>query len=277
LQDKGESTEHIRDVMFYTTNISDALYIEPVPALGLDERGVLTLQFALKRAMERVFQVEPAELGVTPIGDPQHPNMLYYEAAEGSLGILSRMAEETGPWRRVIEEATKVCQFESDPSPSPASYDNLLDYYNQRHHPRIDRWFIKGALERLSACSFESVNSPPYADYEDHYQRLLRQIDSTSSTERAFLDHLHTNGLRLPDAAQKSFPGIYVMPDFFYEPNIWLFCDGTPHDDSAIREDDGAKRQAIINAGGEVVVWYYRDSLDELVRRRCDIFRKVRE
>jgi len=277
LTDKGEPTEHIRDAMFYTTNIADALYVEPVPALGLDEDGVLTLQFALKRAMERVFQVEPAELGVTPIGDPSNPNILYYEAAEGTLGILSQLAEQTGPWRRVVEEAIKVCQFDSDPSLSPASYDNLLDYYNQRQHPRLDRWLIKGALEKLAACSFESVKNPPYVDYEDHYQQLSRQIDANSSTERKFLDFLHDAGLRLPDAAQKSVDGIYVQPDFFYEPNVWVFCDGTPHDDAAVRADDETKRQAIINAGGEVVVWYYRDDLKQLVHNRSDIFRKVRE
>jgi len=277
LTDKGESTDHIRDVMFYTTNIADALYVEPVPALGLDENGVLTLQFALKRAMERVFQVEPAELGVTAIGDPEHPNILYYEAAEGTLGILSQLAEQTGPWRRVVEEAWKVCQFETDTSLSPASYDNLLDYYNQRHHPRLNRWDIKGALERLAACSFESVKSPPFADYDDHYQRISRQVDANSATERKFLDYLYQQGLRLPDAAQKLFPGVYVQPDFFYEPNVWIFCDGTPHDDSALREEDHAKRQAIINAGGEVIVWHYRDSLEELIRGRGDIFRKVRE
>lgn len=277
LTDKGESTDHIRDVMFYTTNIADALYVEPVPALGLDENGVLTLQFALKRAMERVFQVEPAELGVTSIGDPEHPNILYYEAAEGTLGILSQLAEQTGPWRRVVEEAWKVCQFDTDSSLSPASYDNLLDYYNQRHHPRLNRWDIKGALERLAACSFESVKSPPFVDYDDHYQRISRQVDANSTTERKFLDHLYQQGLRLPDAAQKLFPGIYVQPDFFYEPNVWIFCDGTPHDDSALREEDHAKRQAIINAGGEVIVWHYRDSLEELIRGRGDIFRKVRE
>jgi hypothetical protein len=277
LTDKGESTDHIRDAMFYTSNIADALYVEPVPALGLDENGVMTLQFALKRAMERVFQVEPAELGVTAIGDPEHPNILYYEAAEGTLGILSQLAEHTGPWRRVVEEAWKVCQFDTDTSLSPASYDNLLDYYNQRHHPRLNRWDIKGALERLAACSFESVKSPPYADYEDHYQRMSQQMDGNSSTERTFLEHLYQQGLRLPDAAQKLFPGVYVQPDFFYEPNVWIFCDGTPHDDAALREDDHAKRQAIINAGGEVVVWHYRDSLEELIRSRGDIFRKVRE
>jgi hypothetical protein len=134
LTDKGESTDHIRDVMFYTTNIADALYVEPVPALGLDEDGVLTLQFALKRAMERVFQVEPAELGVTAIGDPEHPNILYYEAAEGTLGILSQLAEQTGPWRRVVEETIKDCQFDDDPSLSPASYDNRK--IDQRHIKR---------------------------------------------------------------------------------------------------------------------------------------------
>lgn len=277
LMDKGEPTDHIRDVMFYTTNIADALYVEPVPALGLNESGVLTLQFALKRAMERVFQVEPAEIAVTAIGDPAHPNILYDEAAEGTLGILSQLVEQTGPWRRVVEEAWKVCQFDTDPSLVPASYDNLLDYYNQRHHPRINRWEIKGALERLAACSFETVKSPPFADYDDHYERIGKLIDANSSTERKFLDYLYQNGLRLPDAAQKPFPGIYVQPDFFYEPNVWVFCDGTPHDDAMLREDDTAKRQAIINAGGEVVVWHYRDSLKELICSRSDIFRKVRE
>jgi hypothetical protein len=106
---------------------------------------------------------------------------------------------------------------------------------------------------------------------------LVRQIDANSSTERTFLDHLYNQGLRLPDAAQKAFPGVYVQPDFFYDPNVWVFCDGTPHDDSALRNEDEAKRQAIINAGGEVVVWHYRDSLEELIRGRGDIFRKVRE
>lgn len=277
LEDKGESTDHIRDVMFYTTNIADALYVEPVPALGLDEDGVLTLQFALKRAMERVFQVEPSELGVTPIGDSGHPNILYYEAAEGSLGVLSQLAEQAGPWRRVVEEALKVCQFEEDTSPVKATYDNLLDYYNQRYHPRLNRWNIKAALEKLAACSFESVNSPPYADYDDHFQRLAKQIDPGSSTEHAFLTYLHKNGLRLPDAAQRPFPGLYVQPDFFYQPNTWVFCDGTPHDQASVQADDEAKRQAIINAGGEVLVWYYKVSLDELVKKRSDIFRRVRE
>ena len=277
LKEKHQPTDHIRDVTFFATNVSDALYVEPVPALGLDQDGVLTLQYALKRAIERVFQVEPSELGATPIGDPACPNILYYEAAEGSLGVLSQLAETLGPWRRVVEEATAVCQFEADPSTSKASYDNLLDYYNQRYHPRLNRWLLKDALEKLAACTFEVAKGSPFVGYEEQYQRLLQRIDLNSSMERVFLNYLYERGLRLPDSAQKLFTGVYVQPDFAYEPNIWVFCDGTPHDDPNVRSADLAKRQAIINGGGEVIVWYYRDSLADLVARRSDIFRKVRE
>jgi hypothetical protein len=277
LAEKKEPTDHIKTAMFFTSNIADALYLEPVPSLGLDEGGVLTLQYALKRGIERVFQVEPRELDVTAIGNPSQPNILLYEAAEGSLGVLSQFAEQPGPWRRVIEAAIAVCQFETDPSTSPASYDNLLDYYNQRHHPKIDRWKIKAALEKLLACSYEAADLSKFADYDDHYRKLLAKLDPNSSTERVFLDFLYANGIRLPDEAQKTVEGIYVQPDFFYRPGIWVFVDGTPHDDQAVQADDRAKRQAIRNAGGEVIVWRYDEDLARLVEKRSDIFRKVRE
>jgi hypothetical protein len=277
LRDKGESTDHIKNAMFYTTNTADALYLEPIPALGLDGDGVLTLLYALKRGIERVFQIEPSELGATLIGDPAHPNILIYEAAEGSLGVLCQFTEQPGPWRSVIDAAISVCQFDTDASASQASYENLLDYYNQRFHKRIDRWEIKAALERLRACTFEAVNTAAFADYEQQYRSLSAQMDQTSSTEKAFLDYLHSHGLRLPDAAQRTVEGIYVQPDFYYEPAIWVFCDGTPHDDPAVAAEDQAKRAAIRNAGQEVITWHYRQSLDELVRQRADVFRRVRE
>lgn len=277
LAEKKEPTDHIKTAMFFTSNVSDALYLEPVPSLGLDESGVLTLQYALKRGIERVFQVEPSELGVTPIGNPSQPNILLYEAAEGSLGVLSQFAEQPGPWRRVVEAAIDVCQYDTDLSTSPASYDNLLDYYNQRHHPKLDRWKIKTALEKLLACSYESADLSKFTDYHDHYQTLLAKLDPNSSTEKVFLDFLYSKGIRLPDEAQKGVDGIYVQPDFYYEPGIWVFVDGTPHDDPAVQADDQAKRQAIRNAGGEVVVWRYDQDLSRLIEKRSDIFRKVCE
>ena len=269
-------TEPFRRVKLMTSNLADALYIEPIQPLGLKPEGVITLQHALKRAIETVFQVEPSEIGVVTVGDPEAPNILLYEAAEGSLGILSQFVENIHAFRKVVEQAIAICRYDDPEYKGPASYDDLLSYYNQRDHRIIDRHLIKDALEKLRLCTIEIQANQSFGSYDDHYQTLLRGIDPNSSTERRFIDYLYENGLRLPDAAQKRVDGLYVQPDFYYEPRFWVFCDGTPHDDPAIREDDTEKRQAIMARGDEVWVYHYRDNLAEIVAARPDVFRKVR-
>lgn len=269
-------TEPFRRVKLMTSNLADALYIEPIQPLGLKPEGVITLQHALKRAIETVFQVETNEIGVVSVGDAEAPNILLYEAAEGSLGILSQFVENIHAFHRVVEQAIAICRYDDPEYKGPASYDDLLSYYNQRDHKVIDRHLIRDALEKLKLCTIEIQANQSFSSYDDHYQTLLRGIDPTSSTERKFLDYLHENGLRLPDAAQKRVDGLYVQPDFYYEPRIWVFCDGTPHDDPVVQEDDYEKRQAIMAMGDEVLVYHYRDSLAEIVARRSDVFRKVR-
>ena len=73
-----------------------------------------------------------------------------------------------------------------------------------------------------------------------------------------------------------SVDGIYVKPDFYYEPRIHVFCDGTPHDKPEVKAADELKRQALIARGDEVWVYYYKDDLAAKVALRPDIFRKVR-
>ena len=82
--------------------------------MGLESDGVITLQHALKRAIESVFQVEPSEIGVSTMGDPECPNILLYEAAEGSLGILSQFVDDVATFRKVIEMAEQICRFEDE-------------------------------------------------------------------------------------------------------------------------------------------------------------------
>ena len=263
-------------VKLWTSNLADALYIEPIQPLGLSPEGVTTLQYALKRAIELCFQVEANELGVITVGDPLAPNILLYEASEGSLGILSRFTNEPEIFHKTIEQAIALCRYEDAEYKGPASYDDLLSYYNQRDHKIIDRHLIKDALEKLRLCSVEIQTNTAFRNYDEHYQTLLRHIDPTSSTERKFLDYLYQNGLRLPDAAQKPVDGLYVRPDFYYEPRIWVFCDGTPHDMPAVQADDEMKRQAIMAQGDEVWVYYYKDNLAEIIAARPDIFKKVK-
>ena len=271
-----DAREEYRIVKLWTSNLADALYIEPIQALGLESYGVITLQHALKRAIESVFQVEPSEIGVSSMGDTKCPNILLYEAAEGSLGILSQFVEDVKTFRKVIETAEDICRFDDEEYKAPASYDDLMSYYNQRDHQRLNRFLIHDALGKLRLADIEFQASAAFKDYGEQYQYMLRHLDSNSSTERAFIEYLYQNGLRLPDDAQKKVPGIYCQPDFYYEPRIWVFCDGSPHDEQQVRMRDDEQRQLIIARGDEVWSWHYSEDLSAKIAQRPDIFRKVR-
>ncbi|MCK5229970.1 MAG: hypothetical protein KAR13_06875, partial [Desulfobulbaceae bacterium] len=168
------------------------------------------------------------------------------------------------------------CRYDDTEYKEDASYDDLLSYYNQRCHDIINRYLIRDALEKLQLCDLEIITNAAYPDYESQYQALLKQIDPTSSTELKFLNFLHSNGLKMPDAAQKQVDGIYCQPDFFYEPDIWVFCDGTPHDKPEVKEKDKKQRKAILNHGDQVFIYYYKDDLAGIISKRPDIFKKVK-
>lgn len=275
-----DSAEDVREetklVKLWTSNTADALYIEPVQALGLSAEGVITLQYALKRAIETVFQAETNEIGVMTMGDGEAPNVLIYEAAEGSLGILSQFVESIEIFNKVIEAAIQICRYDDDSYLAPASYDDLLSYYNQRDHISINRFLIKDALEKLRIATIEIGSNKAFANYEEHYQKMRQSLDPNSSTELKFIEYLYANGLRLPDSAQKRVEGIYCQPDFFYEPSTWIFCDGTPHDDPEVRMRDAEQRQLIVSIGHEPWVWHYKEDLAAKVAKRPDIFKKVK-
>ncbi len=268
--------EGIRRVRVFTHTTADALYLEPLKSLALDKAGILSLQFALKRAIEQVFLIESSELGAVAMGDPAHPNIFLFEASEGSLGVLSQLATDASAFRSVVRTAIELCRFDDPDYLEKASYNDLLSYYNQPHHLVLDRFSIREALAKLAACSIE-VTASGGRTYEDQYRWLRSQIDASSSTEEQFLDYLHDHRLRLPDAAQRQVEGIYVQPDFFYEPDVWVFCDGTPHDRPEVAGKDLLQRKAIEARGDEVIVYRYTDDLDKLVTRYPDVFPKVIE
>lgn len=280
LEEESASKELNRRVRLFTTDTADALYIQPIKVLGLSTEGVVTLQYALKRAIENVFQIESRELGVETMGESDQPNILIYEAAEGSLGVLSQLVTDVKKMRQVFEEAYSICYFSKGedlhPEKGPATYDDLLSYFNQRNHAIVDRHLIKDALEKLLVCEPSIVTNTLYEDYDLQYQRLEAERDPNSSTEQKFLKYLHDNKVRLPDNAQLKISGYYVMPDFFYKPNVCIFCDGTVHDVPHVKDDDRQKRDMLIQAGYQVLSWYYKESLDEFVAKRPDIFFKVK-
>ena len=275
-KDAAQQPEPHKLVSLMTSNTADALYIEPIQPLGLTAAGVISLQHALKRAIEAEFQVEPAEIGVVAVGNIAAPNILIYEAAEGSLGILSRFADDPGVLHRIVRQAQKICRFDDLDYKAKASYDDLLSYQNQRDHKTLDRFEIKDALEKLLNCTVEVQTNSDFKSYDDHYHTLLPALDPNSTLERTFLDYLHDHGLRLPDSAQKQTPGVYSQPDFFYRPDTWVFIDGSVHDKPEVKADDAKKRGELRAQGMEVLVYRYDDHLASFVASRPDIFSKVR-
>jgi hypothetical protein len=275
-KDAAKEPEPYALVSLTTSNTADALYIEPIQPLGLTAAGVISLQHALKRAIEAEFQVEPAEIGVVAVGNMAAPNILIYEAAEGSLGILSRFADDPTTLHRVVRRAQQICRFDDPDYKAKASYDDLLSYQNQRDHKTLDRFSIQDALEKLLACTVEVQTNTAYSSYDEHYQTLLPALDPNSTLERTFLDYLYANGLRLPDSAQKYTPGVYSQADFFYGPGTWLFIDGSVHDKPEVKADDARKRGELRAQGYDLLVYRYDDDLPSFIASRSDLFTKVR-
>lgn len=281
-EEKGESDE-IKDVKLFTSDTSNALYIQPIKSLGLGggSNGVITFMFAIKRAIENYFQVESNEIGATIMGDEDAPNILIYEAAEGSLGVLSQIMDNPTLYKSIMIEAYKVCFFKNNVEEVgevlPATYDDLLSYYNQFYHQQIDRNLIRDALRNLKESTVEVLANKSFNSYDEQYQFLQAARDHNSSTEDKFLKFLYEKGIKLPDEAQPKINDMYVRPDFFYKPNVVIFCDGTPHDNADVKEDDVEKRSALKNAGYQILSWYYKDSLEDFITKRPDIFKTVKE
>lgn len=275
--------DNVRRVRLFTTNTANALYLQPVKSLPLfgGKDGVITIMYALKRAIESFFQVEPNEIGVSIMGESDMPNILLYEAAEGSLGILSQIVESPKIFKAVMNEAFEICFVKDgievpEEELVPASYDDLLSYYNQVHHQVINRNYIRDGLRLLKESTLEVLSNKKYNSYDEHFSAIEAARDGNSSTEQMFLKYLHEKGLRLPDIAQPVINDMFVRPDFLYEPNICVFCDGTPHDDPVIAADDKLKRRTLKEAGYQVISWYYKDPIENLIASRPDIFKPVR-
>lgn len=134
----------------------------PTPWLiALGDRSdvvMTTLQHALARGIETVFQLEEGEILVEPTPSKDSRNALFfYEAAEGGAGALSRLINEQGAFNAVAREALSVMHY-TDASIGDARgkgpkalaaaddarcvagcYRCLLSYFNQPDHEQIDR------------------------------------------------------------------------------------------------------------------------------------------
>ncbi|WP_221028907.1 DEAD/DEAH box helicase [Actomonas aquatica] len=222
------------------------------PEKVLSEAAMATLQAALKRGITQTFQIEDSELVVEPLPDRSNRrSILFYEAAEGGAGVLSRIASpdyrdqlaivartalsvlhfdlpETGvlssddlPKCEVLTEAgERICEA--------GCYQCLLSYYNQPDHELINR--RDPSIQQLLVQLANGVVMPS----------TVPLPKSTVGPLGAWLSALREAGLRLPDETEKSIADGRAVADAVYKSSRALVFLNQPADEiSAYARDRG--------------------------------------
>ena len=148
---------------------------------SLTETTITTLQHALLRGIEAIFQLEEGEILAEPMPTRDQRNgFLSYEASEGGAGVLARLVSEPARLAAVARKALQVMHFDlADEGPLPsnahqlvdqpntacvaACYRCLMSYYNQPDHELIDRRDegARAMLLRLAAAQVQPKARQP--------------------------------------------------------------------------------------------------------------------
>lgn len=132
----------------------NALLLQPSdPALS--QATLTTLQHALLRGIESVFQLEEGEILAEPMPQRDARNgFLFYEATEGGAGVLTRLVAEPERLAEVARNALEIMHFDlSNGLPAvetalvdrpgsacvAACYRCVMSYFNQPDHELLDR------------------------------------------------------------------------------------------------------------------------------------------
>ena len=157
-QDPGER-RIVTGVRPYVQDMRNLLMLRPVGDT-FSRPFLLSLLYALKRAIQFVYHLEEQEIEAELIGQGDHLRLLYWEAAEGGTGVWHRLAGEQKALAEIAVQALRLCHFnpimgQDDPTLevkpcAAACYRCLLAYGNQREHRLLDRMLLPEYLVALT-------------------------------------------------------------------------------------------------------------------------------
>lgn len=223
------------------------------PAKELSIEAMATLQAALKRGIELTFQIEESELVAEPLpkSDARRA-LMFYEAAEGGAGVLTRIASDAASLAMVAGNALKLLHFNMpngawslDELPAleqvnahghriceAGCYQCLLSYFNQPDHENINRQ-NKDALEVLVALANAQVH-PKLVVVENH-----ETVISDSKTAQ-FLTEIAKRGLQLPDATDLPISNVAALVGAQYKSaRALVFFEKIDQETTAMLVDKG--------------------------------------
>jgi ATP-dependent helicase YprA (DUF1998 family) len=134
----------------------NALLLQPADP-QLSQQALATIQHALLRGVEAVFQLEQSEILAEPMPSrEERSGFLLYEGAEGGAGVLTRLISEPERLAEVARQALAILHFDvgcegglpaeaAGLADAPgtecvaACYRCVMSYYNQPDHELLDR------------------------------------------------------------------------------------------------------------------------------------------
>lgn len=274
--DDEDISEFKPGVRIMARDVRNVLFVRPADDVAWEDNQLASLEYALKRGIEAAFELEDDELASERIVSPERKTIMFYDDAEGGLGVLARLVEEPDAVARVAREALKACHFdiegnedeESDKC-TRACYECLLSYTNQRDHLILDRRLVREFLVELAGSVAQLQHGQ--RSYDEQYEWLRKRTDPDSELERKFLDRVHERKLRLPDDTQRTIHEAGCQADFFYETYTCVFCDGSVHDSPTQKAKDEECRGKLKELGYRVVVIRYDKNLDEQIDGYRDV------
>ncbi|WP_426751134.1 DEAD/DEAH box helicase [Myxococcus sp. Y35] len=197
----------------------NALLFQPAQG-SLSQTTLVTLQHALLRGIESVFQLEEGEMLAEPMPTrDERKGFLFYEATEGGAGVLTRLVREPRKIAEVARAALDVMHFDvegaaglpenssglvdlQETSCVAACYRCLMSYYNQPDHEDLDRRDpdARELLLRLARAT-TVVEDVPAASSEPR---------SSDPVLAPWLTQSHARGLPAPDPEPIALDGVAV-------------------------------------------------------------------
>ena len=273
-------SKNIVKVVPYVEDWRNCLLMTPDEELG--EAELASLQAALKRAIQVVFQLEDSELAVEPLPTRQkRRHLLFFEAAEGGAGVLRHLAagdKAQGLLRDIARKALELCHFDPDTGVdrgraekatedcTAGCYDCLLSYGNQLDHELVDRHLICDWLLRLANSTLTPGLLPkPRTDV-----LTLAQSAATHAVEQQFLTFLDQQRARLPSSTHPPKTAQGLLPDFMCaEQRALIYVDGS--DAQRCQRDNDATDLAL-DAGLVAIRFGAPDTWEATVHRYPQVF-----